>query len=197
MGVARALPLLGTAAGSKGAGKLVRLVSLGPASRPPVPGSSRRQASPSRESLHGCFLNRRPARDELSGRRHTGLVFGRPDGHRPLPFPQDAQPGGLLPGRPFHESMAHCLQHVCGLFSTNSFLGVTGWVNREDGTIWIGLQNLGILLVVPAVIALYPKIFFRLRLTTAYEYLKSGSTTGCALLPRCFSWRPGSCGCPA
>ena len=58
------------------------------------------------------------------------------------------------------------------LFSTNSFLGVTGWVNREDGTIWIGLQNLGILLVVPAVIALYPKIFFRLRLTTAYEYLE-------------------------
>ena len=30
----------------------------------------------------------------------------------------------------------------------------------------------GILLIVPAVIALYPKIFFRLRLTTAYEYLE-------------------------
>ena len=58
------------------------------------------------------------------------------------------------------------------LFSTNSFLGVTGWVNRAEGTVWIGLQNLGIILVVPAVIALYPKIFFRLRLTTAYEYLE-------------------------
>ncbi len=58
------------------------------------------------------------------------------------------------------------------LFSTNSFLGITGWVNRAEGTVWIGLQNVGILLIVPAVIALYPRIFFRLRLTTAYEYLE-------------------------
>jgi len=26
------------------------------------------------------------------------------------------------------------------LFSTNSFLGVIGWLNRDNGTIWIGLQ---------------------------------------------------------
>ena len=40
MGVARALPLLGTAAGSKGAGKLVRLVSLDLVVRAPAPPGS-------------------------------------------------------------------------------------------------------------------------------------------------------------
>jgi solute:Na+ symporter, SSS family len=58
------------------------------------------------------------------------------------------------------------------LFSTNTFIGVIGWVNRPDGTIWIGLQNIGIILAVPLVIALYPDIFFRLRISTAYEYLE-------------------------
>jgi solute:Na+ symporter, SSS family len=57
------------------------------------------------------------------------------------------------------------------LFSTNSFLGVTGWVNRPDGTIWIGLQNIGIILAVPFIVWLYPTLFFRLRITSAYEYL--------------------------
>ena len=64
------------------------------------------------------------------------------------------------------------LSMFVALFSTNSFLGVTGWVNRPEGTVWIGLQNLGIILVVPIVIVLYPKIFFRLNVTTAYEYLE-------------------------
>ena len=27
------------------------------------------------------------------------------------------------------------------LFSTNTFLGATGWVNRPNGTIWIALQT--------------------------------------------------------
>ena len=58
------------------------------------------------------------------------------------------------------------------IFSTNTFLGVTGWVNRPDGTVWIGLQTIGIMLAVPAVVWLYPDLFFRLRITTAYEYLE-------------------------
>jgi len=58
------------------------------------------------------------------------------------------------------------------LFSTNTFLGVTGWVNRPDGTVWIGLQTIGIMLAVPAVVWLYPELFFRLRITSAYEYLE-------------------------
>ena len=57
------------------------------------------------------------------------------------------------------------------LFSTNSFLGTTGWVNRPNGTIWIGLQTFGILLAVPLIVWLYPTLFFRLRITSAYEYL--------------------------
>jgi SSS family transporter len=58
------------------------------------------------------------------------------------------------------------------IFSTNTFLGVTGWVNRPDGTIWIGLQTIGIILAVPVVVWLYPDLFFRLRITSAYEYLE-------------------------
>lgn len=57
------------------------------------------------------------------------------------------------------------------LFSTNTFLGATGWVNRPDGTIWIGLQTVGIVLAVPLIVWLYPTLFFRLRITSAYEYL--------------------------
>ncbi|HZQ21637.1 MAG TPA: sodium/solute symporter [Terriglobales bacterium] len=58
------------------------------------------------------------------------------------------------------------------LFSTNSMLGVTGWVNRPHGTVWIGLQNVGTIMAVPLVVMLYPKIFFRLKITTAYEYVE-------------------------
>ncbi len=57
------------------------------------------------------------------------------------------------------------------VFSTNSFLGSTGWVNRPDGTVWIGLQTFGIILAVPFIVWLYPTLFFRLRITSAYEYL--------------------------
>lgn len=57
------------------------------------------------------------------------------------------------------------------LFSTNTFLGVTGWVNRPNGTVWIGLQTIGILAAVPLIVTLYPALFFRLRITSAYEYL--------------------------
>ncbi len=64
------------------------------------------------------------------------------------------------------------LSMYVALFSTNSMLGVTGWLNRKDGTLWVGLVNIGIMLAVPAVIKLYPSIFFRLRITTAYEYLE-------------------------
>jgi SSS family transporter len=58
------------------------------------------------------------------------------------------------------------------LFSSNTLIGVIGWLNRPDGTIWIGLQNIGIILAVPLAVWLYPDIFFRLRITTAYEYLE-------------------------
>src|SRR4051794_33877069 len=57
------------------------------------------------------------------------------------------------------------------LFSTNTFLGYTGWVNRPNGTVWIGLQTIGIMFAVPVVIALFPELYFRLRLTSVYEYL--------------------------
>jgi SSS family transporter len=57
------------------------------------------------------------------------------------------------------------------LFSTNTFLGSTGWVNRPNGTIWIALQTFGILPAVPLIVWLYPTLFFRLRITSAYEYL--------------------------
>jgi SSS family transporter len=58
------------------------------------------------------------------------------------------------------------------IFSTNTFLGVTGWVNRPDGSVWIGLQPVGIVLAAPFVIWLFPTLFCRLRITTAYEYLE-------------------------
>ncbi|MDZ4800445.1 MAG: hypothetical protein SGI92_19990 [Bryobacteraceae bacterium] len=58
------------------------------------------------------------------------------------------------------------------LFSSNTMVGVIGWLNRPDGTVWIGLQNIGIILAVPIAVWLYPNIFFRLRITTAYEYLE-------------------------
>ena len=57
------------------------------------------------------------------------------------------------------------------LFSTNTFLGSTGWVNRPNGTIWICLQTFGIVAAVPLIVWLYPTLFFRLRITSAYEYL--------------------------
>ena len=57
------------------------------------------------------------------------------------------------------------------LFSTNTFLGVTGWVNRPNGTVWIGLQTIGIVLAVPLIVTLYPALYYRLRITSAYEYL--------------------------
>jgi SSS family transporter len=57
------------------------------------------------------------------------------------------------------------------LFSTNTFLGATGWVNRPNGTIWICLQTFGIVAAVPLIVWLYPTLFFRLRITSAYEYL--------------------------
>jgi SSS family solute:Na+ symporter len=58
------------------------------------------------------------------------------------------------------------------LFSTNSFLGITGWVNRPNGTVWIALQSIGIILAVPLVVWLYPALFYRLGITSAYEYLE-------------------------
>ena len=64
------------------------------------------------------------------------------------------------------------LSMYMALFSTNSFLGVIGWLNREGGTIWIGLQNIGMMMVVPFVVWLYPTLFYRLNITTAYEYLE-------------------------
>ena len=64
------------------------------------------------------------------------------------------------------------LSMYMALFSTNSFLGVIGWLNRDGGTIWIGLQNIGMMMVVPFVVWLYPALFFKLNITTAYEYLE-------------------------
>jgi len=70
------------------------------------------------------------------------------------------------------------LSMYVALFSTNSLIGVIGWLNRPNGTIWIGLQNIGIILSVPFVIRLYPSIFFKLRITTAYEYLEKRFSYG-------------------
>jgi SSS family transporter len=64
------------------------------------------------------------------------------------------------------------LSMYMALFSTISFLGVVGWVNQTNGTIWIGLQNLGMMMMVPFVIWLYPVLFYKLKITTAYEYLE-------------------------
>ncbi len=64
------------------------------------------------------------------------------------------------------------LSMYVALFSTNTFVGVIGWVNRPDGTFWIGLQSVGIILAIPLVVWLFPAVFFRLRISTAYEYLE-------------------------
>jgi solute:Na+ symporter, SSS family len=64
------------------------------------------------------------------------------------------------------------LSMYMALFSTNTFVGVTGWLNKPNGTVWIGLQNIGMVTAVPLVIWLYPSFFFRLRISTAYEYLE-------------------------
>jgi SSS family transporter len=77
----------------------------------------------------------------------------------------------FLAGR-FMSKWPIALSMYMAIFSTNSFIGITGWVNRPTGTVWIGLQSLGVILAVPLVIMLYPSIFFRLRITTAYEYLE-------------------------
>lgn len=63
------------------------------------------------------------------------------------------------------------LSMYMALFSTNTFLGFTGWLSRPNGTVWIGLQTVGIVAAVPFVVFLYPALFFRLRITSAYEYL--------------------------
>jgi SSS family transporter len=64
------------------------------------------------------------------------------------------------------------LSMYVALFSTNTFVGVIGWVNRPEGTLWIGLQNIGMILAVPLVVRLYPGLYYRLRISTAYEYLE-------------------------
>lgn len=64
------------------------------------------------------------------------------------------------------------LSMYMALFSTNTFLGVTGWLNRPNGTVWIGLQTIGIIAAAPLVIWLFPTVFMKLRITTAYEYLE-------------------------
>ena len=58
------------------------------------------------------------------------------------------------------------------VFSTNTFLGTTGWVSRPHGTVWIGLHTFGILFSIPLIVELYPALFFRLKITSAYEYLE-------------------------
>ena len=46
------------------------------------------------------------------------------------------------------------------LFSTNTFLGSTGWVNRPNGTIWICLQTFGIVAAVPLIVYAVPHSLF-------------------------------------
>jgi SSS family transporter len=58
------------------------------------------------------------------------------------------------------------------LFSTNTFIATVGWVNRPTGTIWILLIIVGMMLAVPLAVFLFPALFFRLRISTAYEYLE-------------------------
>jgi SSS family transporter len=64
------------------------------------------------------------------------------------------------------------LSMYMALFSTISFLGVVGWINQKNGTIWIGLQNVGMIMMVPFVVWLYPTLFYKLKITSAYEYLE-------------------------
>jgi SSS family transporter len=64
------------------------------------------------------------------------------------------------------------LSMYMALFSTNTFVALTGWMNKSDGTIWIGLRSIGMMLAVPLIVYLYPSLFFRLRISTAYEYLE-------------------------
>ncbi len=58
------------------------------------------------------------------------------------------------------------------LFSTNSFIGLVGWLNDPHGTLWIAMQNIGIIAAAPLVILLFPALFYRLGISTAYEYLE-------------------------
>ncbi len=76
----------------------------------------------------------------------------------------------FLAGRSMHR-WPIAISMYMALFSTNTFLGSTGWVNRPNGTIWICLQTFGIVAAVPLIVWLYPTLFFRLRITSAYEYL--------------------------
>ncbi len=64
------------------------------------------------------------------------------------------------------------LSMYMALFSTNTLIGVTGWLSRPNGTVWIGLQTIGIILAAPVVIWLFPTVFMKLKITTAYEYLE-------------------------
>ncbi|MFB3902406.1 MAG: hypothetical protein ACE15E_03050 [Acidobacteriota bacterium] len=65
------------------------------------------------------------------------------------------------------------LSMFMALFSTNSLIGTVGWVNRPHGTVWILLGTLGLMAAVPASIWLFPAVFFKLRVRTAYEYLEA------------------------
>lgn len=78
------------------------------------------------------------------------------------------------------------LSMYMALFSTNTFVATTGWLSRPDGTIWIGLRNIGMMTAVPLVVWLYPALFFRLRISTAYEYLEKRFSWSVRLLAALF-----------
>lgn len=79
--------------------------------------------------------------------------------------------GDLLPAGRSMRRWPIAVTMYMAVFSTNTFLGSTGWVSRPRSIFWIGVQTFGIILAVPPVVTLYPALFFRLRITSAYEYL--------------------------
>ena len=77
------------------------------------------------------------------------------------------------------------------VFSTNTFLGSTGWLSRPHGTIWIGVQSFGAMLAVPLVIELYPALYFRLRSNPPTSIWTAASIIPCAIWQPYFFWAPG------
>jgi SSS family transporter len=72
-------------------------------------------------------------------------------------------------------SMSHwpvAISMFMALFSTNTFIGTIGWMNRPKGTFWYITQIIGSICAVPLAVSLFPALFYRLRISTAYEYLE-------------------------
>ncbi len=93
----------------------------------------------------------------------------------------------FLAGRSMHR-WPIAISMYMALFSTNTFLGSTGWVNRPNGTIWICLQTFGIVAAVPLIVWLYPTLFSGCASPRPTSIWTCGSIIRCAASPPCFSW---------